>query len=218
MAVPSDAAVVHVVAEGDLGPRGGHDRGGVSIFATAAARDDGVAEDDRYRRYEVAGAGHVGLRGATSFEAIFPAVFGGIDIEGIPSQFPVPALKSALFDHLVRWTTDGIVPPCADRIAIDDAGKIRRDPCGNAIGGVRSPYLDVPVKTYNGRAGVDYPMTEVGTEIPLAPSVLRTLYDSKDDYLRQLESHLQRLISEGWFPPYEADLVRNDGEVVEFPD
>ncbi len=59
----------------------------------------------------------------------------------------------AAFANLTRWIRDGIAPPRAARIAIDNVGtpqaRVVRDQYGNAVGGVRTPYLDVPTATYH---------------------------------------------------------------------
>jgi hypothetical protein len=215
MVVPPDAAVVHVVAEGDLRSR----TSVMNIFPVAPPRDDSDEANDRFRRYEIAGAAHSSSYGFTSFPEIFPSVFGapGVLFEGSPSQFPVHAMKGALLDLLVRWVADGRTPPRAERIFLDGEGIIRRDEWGNALGGVRSTYLDVPVKTYHAWSGETYPQTEVGSEVMLAPEVLRELYSSKEDYLRKVDARLDQLVAEGWFPSDEVDVIRLEAAAVDIP-
>lgn len=57
---------------------------------------------------------------------------------------------SAALDNLVRWIDKGVAAPRAPRIETLDEGRtVVRDAHGKAKGGVRTPYLDVPVATYN---------------------------------------------------------------------
>jgi hypothetical protein len=77
-----------------------------------------------------------------------------------PSDFPVDMLVSGALLNLRRWVVEGVEPPRAERLVVlpdraagrcglrDEARPLRRDEHGNAVGGVRSPWVDVPIASY----------------------------------------------------------------------
>lgn len=99
-----------------------------------------------------------------------------------PRRFGVKAATAALRD----WVRSGIpassAPPLERHVAFTrPAPKFRRDADGNAIGGLRSPVMDVPVAVYNGETcGI------FGTTTPLLPTRLAELYPTHERYVRQL--------------------------------
>ncbi len=56
--------------------------------------------------------------------------------------------------HLLRWVDQGISPPHAARVLLDrdvtNDGSMMADSTSTAIrlGGIRSPYVDVPIAKY----------------------------------------------------------------------
>ena len=57
---------------------------------------------------------------------------------------------SVALHHLSQWVDKGTVPPRADRILVDrnaanDGSLMALDEHGNPKGGIRNPYVDVPV-------------------------------------------------------------------------
>jgi hypothetical protein len=124
-------------------------------------------DTDRFRLWEIAGASHADtylLNGAyQDSEGVDPALlagalrptaqlFGqilGAPMNSGPQQHYV--LNSALF-HVNRWVRDGQAPPVAERLDLADAGSpsFALDETGNARGGVRSPWVDVPVAVLSG--------------------------------------------------------------------
>jgi alpha/beta hydrolase family protein len=67
-----------------------------------------------------------------------------------PNPFPFAYVANAAFANLMQWIDRSVPPPRADRIEVTDTTpvQIARDDSGNALGGVRTPYLDVPTGTY----------------------------------------------------------------------
>ena len=66
------------------------------------------------------------------------------------------AYMSVALNHLWQWVDKGTVPPRADRILVDrneanDGSVMALDEHGNASGGIRNPYVDVPAKKYGVR-------------------------------------------------------------------
>jgi Alpha/beta hydrolase domain len=117
-------------------------------------RPDGDEPGEQFRLYEVAGMPH-------NPSWMHPLLRHGLGIEATAAQrcapplnsFPYNPTVSMALDHLLRWVEDDVPPPRAERIELtgdvgDDDVAIARDEHGNAVGGVRSITLDVPVATH----------------------------------------------------------------------
>ena len=66
------------------------------------------------------------------------------DIRGLADELEEVRQRGG-FEHLVRWIRDGEEPPRADRIELADGGTtVVRDQYGNARGGFRTVFVDVP--------------------------------------------------------------------------
>jgi hypothetical protein len=76
--------------------------------------------------------------------------FSSCDLGGAQwSTFPNSFVYAAVFEMMVRWTEPGseavAPPPSAFLSTVGDTDEVRRDEHGNAVGGVRSLHLDVPI-------------------------------------------------------------------------
>jgi hypothetical protein len=194
---PSGVPIVHVVDEAEiLMPPLTHRRG------------DGDEDSDLYRLYELPGCPHVPTRGMSkdAAAAFFAALPGGPGPTGIPdisrgelTQFPFSFAYRAIVVIFLDWVTKGVVPPHAPPIqtAGDD---IVRDEHGNALGGVRHSYLEVPRAAYLG--------TFVGFQEPFDTVKLRRLYGDEAGYVARVEASLRRLVAERFLlPEHAADLL-----------
>lgn len=185
----------------------------------ATSRQDGDEPGNQYRNYEFAGMGHLDSR---NNQRLKPG-----DCTQPLSSFPTEAYMSVALHHLLRWVDQGIVPPRADRILIDrnahnDGSLMALDEHGNPRGGIRTPYLDVPVAKYTARN----PVTPGGNNAllcslsvyttPFSPAKLRQLYKTKANYLKQFEARLNELEKAGWSLPVYHDLIMADARKVEF--
>jgi hypothetical protein len=108
-------------------------------------RQDGDMPGDQFRVYEFAGMAHLDTRDVQAFRpnpCKYPI-----------SLFPMSAYMSVALHHLVQWIDKGTVPPRADRMLVDrntanDGSLIALDEIGNPRGGIRNPYVDVPVTKF----------------------------------------------------------------------
>jgi hypothetical protein len=143
------------------------------------------------------------------------------------TDFPAGAFTGLALNHLVEWIVNGKTPPRAPYIEVDqnaasDGSHLALDEHGNAKGGVRNVWVDVPIATYGvfgmGKTtGQDRLCQLAGTEVPLPEATLRKLYGSKDQYVNRIERRLNELISEGWFLAEYADMVRRDAKTTAIP-
>jgi hypothetical protein len=198
-----DAAPVLVLeAEGDLvGP----------LACRLARQPDG----DRLRWWEVAGTSH-----ADSYLIGAGSALLGCDwrINEGPHRFVAQAALHAL----VRWVKEGTPPPTAARIEFtsDERPAIARDQAGIAIGGVRTPHVDVPEVVLSGERP---PGTAgslgwlVGSTTPLPADEMARRYGDEAGYRRAYESSLDQAIEAGFLLPAHRDELLLQAGSVTFP-
>jgi hypothetical protein len=183
------------------------------VHATNAYRQPDSDEPGRQLRiYEVAGMSHNDARENPAFEGCTHPL----------SHFPHGALTFMGLQHLLDWVDRGRVPPRAAYMEVDndlaDGTRVALDEFGNAQGGVRSTYLDVPIHRFtipNSGPGL---CSQTGYITPLSDEVLNSLYRNKGDYVRQVLRRLAQLVFEGWFPvDYIKDYVLADALEADIP-
>jgi enterochelin esterase-like enzyme len=178
----------------------------------AYRRPDSDAPGNRFRLYEVAGMPHNNSRDSPAFlndPCTLPV-----------TDFPAGAFTALGLNHLVEWIANGKTPPHAPPIAVDqdprnDGSQLALDEFGNAKGGVRSVWVDVPIAAYGVFPKGKTPATDrlcqlAGTKVPLPDATLRKLYPNSSEYANRVNRRLTELIAEGWFLPEYADLVTAD--------
>ena len=110
-------------------------------------------------------------------------------------------VSQAALAHLARWGTGGEPPPQAARLAIDDEGSgFRLDENGLAVGGIRTPWVEVPTAAMSGlgQSGETFAVLFGRTE-PFDDAGLMALYPGgKADYLERFESSLSATIAAGF--------------------
>ncbi len=127
-------------------------------------------------------------------------VIGSTDtpINAVPQQHYV---SHAALAHLARWAGGGEAPPAAPRLDLDaDATGYRLDEHGNALGGIRTPWVDVPTSVMSGlgQTGETFVMLFGRTE-PFDDATLATLYPGgKAEYLERFEAALDATIAAGF--------------------
>ncbi len=185
----------------------------------AYRRPDSDDPANRFRLYEVAGMPHNNSRDSPGFQT---------DPCTLPvTDFPAGAFTALGLNHLIEWIANGKTPPHAPPIAVDqdsknDGSPLALDEHGNAKGGIRNVWVDVPTAT-NGVFGKGKTPAQdrlcqlAGTKVPLADEVLKKLYRGNADYVAKVEQRLKQLITEGWFLPEYADMVRADAKAARSP-
>jgi hypothetical protein len=197
--------IIHVMSQSDY------------IGGIAARRPDSDAPADRFRHYEMAGAGH-----ATPDELNFAAapadiIKAGVDVppmdcnEGPRSRFPSRIFFDAVLRNLDQWVRDGIRPPHADPITVVNGAGVL-DEFGNVEGGLRSPYLDVPTSTWFGSStsstGAAF-CGIAGHEVPFDAARLQQLYPTHGAYVRAVVKDTAGLVAGRYITGYDGlDLIR----------
>jgi hypothetical protein len=203
-----DAAVVHALGEGDI--MGGRPLG--------YRRADGDEVNDRYRLYEIVAASHVPTRGYASAADIFPLLADADPASGELSQFPAAMPYMAAVHNLIEWVTNGVAPPRAERIETDANGEIVRDEYGNARGGVRLSYVDVPFATYIASTpGETMFQRMIGLQVPLSKEQLASMYPTHDDYVAKVKASVEGLVRDRWIFPEDGDEIMREAEAAAIP-
>jgi hypothetical protein len=180
------------------------------LSGIAARRADSDAAPDLYRNYEIAGSAH-----ATPDELNFAAApadieKGGRSVppmacnEGPRSRFPNGPAFNAILRNLDIWVKTGTPAPRAESILVVDDKPVL-DRFGNVIGGIRSPFVEVPISTWFGNSTGPSFCRIAGHEVPLDQTLVKTLYPTVDDYVRAVTASVSRLVVEGF-------IVKEDGD------
>jgi hypothetical protein len=172
-------------------------------------RPDSDAPGDQFRIYEVSGMSHNDAREN-------PAFFG---CTHPLSHFPHGALTFMGLQHVLDWVAHGAIPPRAPYMEVDndlsDGTRVALDEHGNAKGGVRSTYLDVPAFTFtipNSGPGL---CSQTGWITPFSEAKMQSLYRNHGGYVSRIQHRLKELMDEGWFPrEYADEYVRGDIELA----
>jgi hypothetical protein len=202
----------------------------------AFERPDSDALNDRYRLWEVPGGSHVSNdlddpvitlqlnfaelehlttaelppNGCTHQQFVDGPTVG---IAGVidPNNYPFAYVENAAFADLIEWVDFDLPPPHAPFITVNTGTtppQIVRDQFGNAEGGVRTPFVDVPITTYvpfdtashttllSGFCILD------GYNIPFSDAQLDELYPNHGTYVSRFAQETATLVRERfWLIP-----------------
>ena len=217
LAHPSDVPVIAVITQSDV----------IGLGAYLTRRPDSDAPDDRFRLYEVPGASH-GYAYPAQFEPpvedIKKAGFNNrwsydCAVGGVPNDFPSHYIFDGALASLDRWVK-GTPPPRASRLEIDKLGTpeaaYKLDRFGNALGGVRTPYVDVPIARYYETSGPGECRLS-GHKINLDRAQLRTLYSDHQTYLRRVTQQADQMTKDGWLTQEDAGLIKAEAAKAQVP-
>ena len=215
--------VIAVVAQGEVP---------ATLSLRRADSDDPA---DRFRLYEVAGVSHIDRAAYSEFPTVADQIAAVGAAQGTPAwpfnitcQPPVPLtiqpaltyVYDAAFQALFQWARKGVAPPRAARIEIKEGSSesgratVALDEYGNALGGVRTPYVDVPVATYFVSSPGPGVCGEMGHKVLLEPSRLTQLYPDAKAYRRKVEQDTERLVRDGWLTKSDGRKIRSELSAV----
>jgi hypothetical protein len=214
---------------------GGVDSGGIVDGGTslgAGPGDGGPGRPgDAYRLYQVAGTGHITGRHELATNRLQMAGRGWpvnpAEVNERLSDGRLDLVARAVFAAVDRWVADGTVPPrMASRFAYaDPAGPaarglmpeslpLARDADGNVLGGIRTPWTEVPLGGHFPHSTPVPGRCEPAPHAPYAdPAMLASLwahlvpfpaaelarrYGDRDGYLARLEAAAQAAVKDGW--------------------
>ena len=162
-----------------------------SVLNSVVARQP---DTDAFRLWEVAGTSHADrfLLGplADSTPCITPV-----------NEAPMHVVVKAAFRQLEEWVRTGEAPPEAARIETTGTpAQIVRDADGIALGGIRTPPVDVPSQVLTGVPGPnpDLFCILLGSTTPLSDARLAELYSGPADYLQRYDAAADAAIRAGF--------------------
>ncbi len=199
----------------------------------ATKQQDGDEPGKQFRVYEFPGMSHLPARNNPRFT--------DADCVNPRSMFPLEAYMSVALNYLIQWVDKGVAPPKAERAYMDmyvgnDGSLMMLDEVGNAKGGIRNPFVDVPVaKIIAGNTGKapapDLTRLAPGQLPVIGPSLLCTLsawvqplpadqlkkrYGTKENFVKQFETKLNEAEKAGWSLPVYHQLIMGDAKAVNF--
>lgn len=180
-----DAPVLDIQSETDV----------TSILDSYAARQP---DNDRFRLWEVAGTAHADRH------LVGPST-KYIDC-GVPiNDGPMHLVAKAALRALTHWIEAGTAPVVAPRIDVTSGAtpQIGRDADGIALGGIRTPPVDVPVVALSGAPGPNPSAICLldGSTTPLSEARLAQLYPSRSAYVRRYNADAAATVKAGFVLP-----------------
>ncbi|GAA2611965.1 hypothetical protein GCM10010411_53270 [Actinomadura fulvescens] len=186
------APVLNVQHEGDVaGPLNSH-----------VARQPDSA---RFRLWEVAGGAHDDAY-SLEFDGRIPRSYAPCTTP--PNRGDSYQTVNAALSHLNSWAAGRTVPPRAPRLEINAAGTdVVRDSRGNAVGGIRLPFIEVPTASYNGLGNRECGGWYHGSSVPFDQATLDALYPSHGRYVAQVVHAAARATKQGFLLPADARIT-----------
>jgi Alpha/beta hydrolase domain len=187
-----------------------------SLTPFASARQ---ADTDRLRSWEVAGTSHAdeylldyaaqGMPGADA------GSLGCTDVNRGPQHWVVDTALHAMNS----WVTGGSPPAAGAPLLLADAGTgLAKDADGNALGGVRTAAVDVPIATYSGESSTSNVLCSLfGSTTPFSAAQLVALYPTHDDYVNKVTAATAAAQQAGFILAADAPLVVQEAQAAPIP-
>jgi hypothetical protein len=184
-------------------------------------RDARQSDGRHLRLWEAAGTAHYdtyGLVNGPADRGTSPdAVALIVTTTPVPGYITCPApvnsgpqhfVTDAAFVALDRWVRHGRPPKPAPRFDLTSTG-IVRDAHDNAIGGIRTPQVDVPIATFTGeQPGPSILCVIFGTTAPFGPATLAALYPTHEAFVSAYARSLRHAVRAGWILKADAKLMK----------
>jgi len=182
--------------------------------------------DPPFRIYQIPGAGHTisaplpevtaaqagtELRNADKIvpEGIVGLTDRGETPQGVISYNKINApIIWGLWHNMYAWIEQGVPMPTAPRLQRDPKAPdgVARDSHGNALGGLRTPWVEVPDAIYLAKFSEKNPL-RAGMR-PFNDEKMKALYGSRERYLQLVNEKIDRMAKSRWIMPEDADLMR----------
>ena len=185
-------------------------------------------ETDFFRSWEVAGTAHadaysLGI-GETDIgdgagdDALFSAMldaptavyFGIITCEKPINAGPHTYVLRAAVRALDSWIRTGVAPPVTPKLQNDaELVGFELDEFGNALGGIRTPHVDVPVAALSGvgQSGGSF-CGLFGTTASFSDDRLAASYVDRADFREQWDASVEAAVASGAILAEDADAVK----------
>lgn len=176
-------------------------------------------DSPRFRLWEVAGTAHADSyttggfgdtgNGAAEVALLDMGAVGGgpLNCSSPVNDGPAFLVLSTAVHDLNRWATTGTLPPRAPRldVAAGPPITIARDQFGNALAGIRTPLVDVPIAKLDGNPNAGGAFCSLfGSTTPFSPVMLSSIYPSHASYVAKFKLATQRAVTAGFLLPADA--------------
>ena len=183
---------------------------------TVSAFPDSLQPDTKnLRTWEIAGTAHADgdyLRSLSQQgKKQFPGFLDLSAASTIANNGPQKYVMRAVLRHLRDWAAGGTAPTHQKPLEIAD-GAIVRDAHGNALGGVRTPQLDIPVATLSGEGN-----SLIGKTTPFPPDVLASLYPSHDAYVKAFTDAAKQAAARGVVLQVDVPEMIDEAKAAKVP-
>ena len=177
------------------------------------------ADEDRLVVWEMAGTSHADmytlLAGFTDdgLQPIEQLAAGwrpssevlGMRFDAAINAGPQHYVMNAAARALDTWTRDGTAPPPAARLQLAGDG-FELDGDGNALGGIRTPHVDVPVATLSGLGNGGGPLAFLlGSTIPFSHDALAARYGTKAAFVDRFAEAARATVDAGFVLAEDLD-------------
>jgi hypothetical protein len=176
------------------------------------------ADNPHFRLWEEAGTAHAPyvwysyVWAENQRDVTGPAVPNPINTACSNNRGRVDESGDAQLYWIQNYLHTGQMPPSMPRLDRDSSGNAVRDDNGLAEGGVRQPFIQVPV-AYN--AGTGCPL--FGTYRPWTAAKIQSLYPTHDDYVADVQQAANFDVQQGWLLPADADKAVADAQAFTAP-
>jgi hypothetical protein len=206
---------------------------GLLTMTAAARRPDSDTPEDKFRRYEIPGAAHVNQISndhkpcpADIEKSDIPSTAtncGGVNEYGV-TTFPIEYFMNSAYSNLYTWLKTGTPPPKAQPILTEkmegkDEIMIKLDEHGNAMGGVRNPYVEYPVATWYGQS---QPFDEesaffcmlAGDSQPFDNDKIKSLYPTREDYVNKVNVMVDNMINVRFLTKSDGERIKKEAREI----
>lgn len=195
-------------------------QGDIELFKvfnpSGAALNDPGNPENKIRHYEVASSPHT--------DPVSPLIPNNEEIKKTKNppkildgeyHYTVNDLQLSYYvnsslEFLHEWAAKGIAPPAGRLLEKKEDGEVVTDQHGNGLGGVRSPYADVPAATYfaNAKAEKDQINQQVGNVNGsmefFSKDKMKALYGDREGYLNRFKKAVEKQVAEKWLLPSDG--------------
>jgi len=178
-------------------------------------------DSDRFRLWEIAGTSHadtyttvVGATDPLGSPEAAQIVLTTMPAPGFTCRTPINSgpqhfVVNAAIAALRQWVRQGTLPPLAPRLDVASDAQLAFDAHGNALGGIRTPQLDVPIAVLSGEGQTGSLLCRLfGTTVPFDAATLATLYPDHATYVAAFNAATDRATAAGFILQPDADLMK----------
>lgn len=185
---------------------------------------DRQADTALFRLWEAAGTAHADLYAFTPLGAgdlgnnpnvaavisTAKPIPGFVECARPVNSGPQHFITRAAISALEKWIRDGVAPAHAQRLEISgNPPKFVRDSVGNALGGVRTPYVDAPIATLTGEPQPSNRLCSlIGTTDLFDNAALARLYPNHDAYVSKVNKSVDDAARDGFLLRPDGDLIK----------